>query len=836
MRNRKHKNIGIHISELPVMTVKKEENFIILWSFFYILLCVVVNGIGVWGSIEAINGTFKMNVTMNGLLIGIILFSTIFTLDSIAKKRWWMLRGVGFVCWLGLLIKFRKEVYYGGKLLVYSVLKYYNEYYGWSLTVQGADKISRVNLVFMFLIYAGIIALLLSFCIGEKNRPFLAFVFFLPSLLLSILCGEAPNVSSIMGILCCLLCIMLNADIDRSIRKNKKKRRIHFLHWSDRTTIWASDIIRKQAKIGTTILTLILGFTIIWVSENKVYNEHKNDITSYRKSFHAETFITNLFSFSGFSLGRSGSTGLNEGALGELVEVKPLGKTDLKVTLDRPISSNLYLKAYTGVTYTGKRWLPEENKGYNKIIEDSGVDSHELLQTGTLTLDTYPNVGLNKMQITTVNANNKYYYIPYFSKVNQDIGKNKQDLFLYNTDNKKSYSFDFYRYNDSWLDFESDYSSNASWEKEYRKYVYQNYLGVPKSLKKLRAEYKGKKVHSWRRAMHIIQNNLWNRATYTQSPGSTPMWEDFVEYFLYKQKKGYCVHFASSATLIFRLLGIPARYAEGYIVEPSGNSKVIDVTDKYAHAWVEIYVDGFGWIPVEMTPGFGSDQTNSECTQGSSTMAWNEAFSQSDNTTQNHDTKEAVDTTKEKEDNQLQKEQSENKDNSKSNNKKKSDDTTKNRGISSDEKSGKTSYMANYKFNKGTLLKWCLILVMISIAFGSVLIRKSYLRKKYKKKSYEYFKTQKPSGEIRHIYNEIRQYARYRGRGFDVHSSIDLINTAYPFLEDSTTSKMQELAKEAIYSKHGMSVEDSLSMYHIYVQFHDNLDTKKHKKEQGSLS
>lgn len=89
---------------------------------------------------------------------------------------------------------------------------------------------------------------------------------------------------------------------------------------------------------------------------------------------------------------------------------------------------------------------------------------------------------------------------------------------------------------------------------------------------------------------------------------------DPVEFFLSQSYAGYCVHFASAGVLILRELGIPARYATGYIVHPSEWKKQEDgsyqavVLDRQAHAWAEVYLSGFGWVPVEMTAGIGTEE------------------------------------------------------------------------------------------------------------------------------------------------------------------------------------------------------------------------------------
>ena len=94
-----------------------------------------------------------------------------------------------------------------------------------------------------------------------------------------------------------------------------------------------------------------------------------------------------------------------------------------------------------------------------------------------------------------------------------------------------------------------------------------------------------------------------------------------------EQKRGYCAHFATAATLLLRSYGIPARYVEGYVIDQSNisesgriaeyeyndffsgenpieNSHVIsvEIPDGNAHAWTEVYIENFGWIPVDMTP------------------------------------------------------------------------------------------------------------------------------------------------------------------------------------------------------------------------------------------
>lgn len=78
--------------------------------------------------------------------------------------------------------------------------------------------------------------------------------------------------------------------------------------------------------------------------------------------------------------------------------------------------------------------------------------------------------------------------------------------------------------------------------------------------------------------------------------------EDFVRHFL-QEKRGYCIHFATAGALLLRMQGIPTRYVTGYVANLNTQG-LGTVRDSDAHAWVEIYIDGYGWHPVEMTPGY----------------------------------------------------------------------------------------------------------------------------------------------------------------------------------------------------------------------------------------
>ena len=77
--------------------------------------------------------------------------------------------------------------------------------------------------------------------------------------------------------------------------------------------------------------------------------------------------------------------------------------------------------------------------------------------------------------------------------------------------------------------------------------------------------------------------------------------------------KGTTYQYATVAALALRYYGIPARYVEGFTVKTQENSN-ISVANENAGAWVEVYQDGVGWLPLALTPGLESlapEQTES---------------------------------------------------------------------------------------------------------------------------------------------------------------------------------------------------------------------------------
>ena len=101
-----------------------------------------------------------------------------------------------------------------------------------------------------------------------------------------------------------------------------------------------------------------------------------------------------------------------------------------------------------------------------------------------------------------------------------------------------------------------------------------------------------------------ITKYLNKNAIYTLTPNhEVKPGEDPVAPFMFGDKRGYCVHFAHATVYMLRSLGIPSRIGTGYLTDLSQSRDghiLLRMSDR--HAWAEVYIDGYGWVPFDTQP------------------------------------------------------------------------------------------------------------------------------------------------------------------------------------------------------------------------------------------
>lgn len=133
--------------------------------------------------------------------------------------------------------------------------------------------------------------------------------------------------------------------------------------------------------------------------------------------------------------------------------------------------------------------------------------------------------------------------------------------------------------------------------------------GDDEAYRELALEAAADAVGPWEQA-EAIKNWFHSNYFYSLNPGVAPD-GDQLDWFLFETLRGYCSYYAFAMTRMCRSLGIPARVAVGFLTDP-GSSVLgfVPVRSDQAHAWVEVWLDDYGWIefdPTSQTMAPGED-------------------------------------------------------------------------------------------------------------------------------------------------------------------------------------------------------------------------------------
>lgn len=146
-------------------------------------------------------------------------------------------------------------------------------------------------------------------------------------------------------------------------------------------------------------------------------------------------------------------------------------------------------------------------------------------------------------------------------------------------------------------------SACAGMDDPYYATIRSQYLTLPSHIQQevynIAAEAVDENASPYEKALQL-QRYLQTHYTYSLDVETPPENVDFAAYFLLGEKKGYCTYFATAMTVLCRINDIPARYVTGYLAQP-GADGVAHVQGKNAHAWTEIYLNGFGWLAIDAT-------------------------------------------------------------------------------------------------------------------------------------------------------------------------------------------------------------------------------------------
>lgn len=131
-------------------------------------------------------------------------------------------------------------------------------------------------------------------------------------------------------------------------------------------------------------------------------------------------------------------------------------------------------------------------------------------------------------------------------------------------------------------------------------------LGFPDEISRLAEEITRDAATPYEKV--IALDEYLSHFPYDEDIEAPPPYADGVAYFLFTQRSGYCLYYASAMVVMLRSADVPARLAIGYLPGERGDDNMeYNLHNSYYHAWAQAYFAGFGWIDLEVTPsGTGS--------------------------------------------------------------------------------------------------------------------------------------------------------------------------------------------------------------------------------------
>ena len=595
------------------------------------------------GTVGSIVSAFGMNVNYPAIVLALLAMSLFLSFLHYNHALFNVGYPVVFVVFAFSIFQNRKYVNSGYQAIVNLIREDYREFFDLKYSGEAYEAVEDryTTMTFAFLYLGFFLIVLLNIAISTYMSIFLTMLFTFPFLQFGLYIGKRPSfLFVVLLIFVYTAVLLLKRSGHYSISERKKKDKA----FQVRKNVYSykGHGVAMGELVGL-VLVLTLVFSLLTYPA-MIGTLPGADQTSALKGATDQT-IQKLVQggFSSLFNRYEATGGISGGKLGGVNRVSADYETDLEVTFVPTSMETVYLKAFTGGNYTGSQWeTPDYDEGW--VAEEEYREGYELLTAGVearqlaiFTREDGNHAESGKMKIQNVGADENYLYLPYYAGTSMIPGSYVDHSIVYgNSPLRQSCTLTYYPYTQdldavmAWrAEGEGMSPAESRFFQTYEELCKEAYTELSPELQPLLTEVMETigKGDTPEETVERIQKFFLEQYEYSLNPGATPIGKDFATYFLQVQKKGYCAHFATAGTLLCRACGIPARYVEGYVIQAtdladaraednqaledwfSGSAEIsrtgvvtVEVPDANAHAWTEIYVDGFGWMPVDFTP------------------------------------------------------------------------------------------------------------------------------------------------------------------------------------------------------------------------------------------
>lgn len=318
--------------------------------------------------------------------------------------------------------------------------------------------------------------------------------------------------------------------------------------------------LQNNLQLIVLSIVILISFSFINLNKDGVYI---NSMKSYLSdTIGGNRYISSYDVDDQFTLNKTGYSD-GEKKLGGNIDID--NKISLRVDSEAP----LYLRGSVKYKYKGDSW-----EKYDLEVEDKeSLNSNEIINFKEATI--IPEYKFTSALFNTINTRDVN-----LEDASERILKDKSaNLYFLEEKNENAYKI-FYK---------SDGLKNMISSDIYRKKPINNKEYITDKVSDFAEKLVDDDMSREDKAI-AITNYLKDNYTYSLEPGNLDSGKDFVEDFLFENKKGYCVHFATSLTVLLDSLGIEARYVEGFKMSDEMIDGKYIVRNSDAHAWTEVLI------------------------------------------------------------------------------------------------------------------------------------------------------------------------------------------------------------------------------------------------------
>ena len=312
-------------------------------------------------------------------------------------------------------------------------------------------------------------------------------------------------------------------------------------------------------------------------------------------------------------------TTLPEGDFRTYEETEKGAEVALIVTMENPEA--MYLRGFTGGMFQNNQWQPIEkdllvkNKDFLYWLNLNAFDPNAQFHAASAQTE----LTTNTVTVQNMGACSLYRYVPFSLCAGEALVPENLNTEGVLSDGERVYTYSTVSGGGEAISQVLQHLQQSNEkpvllyrkaESGYRAFVKNIYLQVPEEARVLLAEswdktasgYGSASSLNYQQAQECALRFLSEAFPENGTPEEMELPLDIA--------RGSSYQYATVAVLTLRYFGIPARYAEGYLITEQMAASVapgetLTVDSSAARAWVEVYQDGIGWVPMDLTPGLG---------------------------------------------------------------------------------------------------------------------------------------------------------------------------------------------------------------------------------------